>query len=541
MNTTVTIHMNKGEIAKGHNQRKEELCKHEKHIDLYNRHGDSFHEVLFRQDLKDAYAELFSDAIEEFNSKQKNKDRRKTIESYMEDVKNDNRGKRQTKKVNGKRVVDEEATRQGKQLEYEITVKVGNTEREYDENGHVLYDANNHHIRMQELPRELQREIHIEYCESFQKANPNFKVTSIDLHGDEGFYNKRSVWEYDEIHPHITFIPFAHFGRGLSVQNSMNKALAEMGYGGADGYEKWTKKEQARLEEITLRKYREYCQTHPDYALEHGELEIIHPVQERTKQGDMEKDVYARQQELAEEFLATEIEQNQREYAIESIAMTLDERKENLDDYKHRVDNYNQKCQDAHKTRKAALDDYKNRVDKKQERIDEIHKNNKEKLNADKAEFVAEKLNFEAEKTLFSEEKAQFESYKESEIQKLNNDKNEFETYRENQMKTLELGYRNIKKKLKDEKAQLEDEKIEHAKQNEVERKQLNEQRMQTLHMQQQAQNQLSEVSELYNKSQSIYNKLVNMSDVFLDKYATGFGNELGNLKRSLDNCLPSL
>lgn len=340
MQTTTTVHWNKGDIAKQHNQRDEELCKHESHIDLYNVHGDSFHEVLYRCDINDAYEEIFGDAIAEFNAHQKRKDRMKTVTSYMAEIENDTRGKRQTEKVNGKSVVNEDS-RQGKQLEYEITAKVGNTEREKDDDGHILYDANGQHIRTECLPRDLQKNILLEYCNTFQEVNPNFRVTNIDLHGDEGFYNKQGQWEYSCIHPHITFIPIATgFKQGLSVQNSMNKALSQMGYGGANGYELWARKEQERLERITLEKYREYCLTHQDFYLEHGALEITHPVHVRGKIGGMEKELYVRQQELAEDFLATEIEQNQRDYAIESVSMMLDDYRERVDDYKIRVDDY---------------------------------------------------------------------------------------------------------------------------------------------------------------------------------------------------------
>lgn len=300
MKTTTTVHWNKGGIAKEHNERNPELCSHEEHIDLYNEHGQSFHETIFRQDLTDAYNEIFGEAIEEYNAGQKRKDRMKTVESYMDEVENDTRGKRQTKRVNGKRVIDEQA-RRGKQTEYEVTVKVGNTERERDKYGRTVYDANGHHIRPEELPRELQADILREYCETFQESNPNFKVVSMELHADEGFYNAKGQWEYDAIHPHITFVPWCDgFKQGLSRQNSMNKALEAMGCGGADGYDKWAQKEQERLEAITLQRYREYCLEYPDFALEHGELEIYHPVHDDLKAGDMDKEQYIREQELAD-------------------------------------------------------------------------------------------------------------------------------------------------------------------------------------------------------------------------------------------------
>lgn len=300
MQTTTSIHWNKGDIAKEHNEREEELCSNESHIDFYNDHGNSFHEVLVRTDLREAYQNIFGDALNTYNAKQKRADRRQSIDSYMQSIVDDTRGKRQTKKVNGKRVVDEDA-RHGKQLSYEFIVKVGNTERERDVNGRVKYNSEGHHIRMQELPRDLQNTILREYARTFQQNNPNLILINADLHADEGFYNRRGVWEYSANHLHCEIVPVATgFKTGLSVQNSMNKAMAQMGFNTPECYQEWAKKEQERLEEITKAKYIEYCQIHPDFYRDKGDLEIIHPVADRTKEGDKSKECFALEQELDE-------------------------------------------------------------------------------------------------------------------------------------------------------------------------------------------------------------------------------------------------
>ena len=301
MRTTTTVHWNKGNVSELHNQRDEKLCVNESHIDLYNEHGTSYHETWYHSDLRDKYSEIFGDAIDEYNAKQKRKDRMIDIDSYMKSVSDDTRGKKQTKKVNGKKVVDDNTMRQGKQLSYEITVKVGNTYREKDKNGRTVYDAENHHIRHEELPRDLQRKILKRYCDTFQNENPNFRVVNIDFHADEGFYNRNGVWEYSEAHPHIEFIPISSgFKQGLSVQNSMNKAMKAMGFDGSDCYDKWAKKEQERLERITQEEYAKYCSVNPDFYKEHGNLEIYHPVANKTSQGNKSKEQLAQEQELDE-------------------------------------------------------------------------------------------------------------------------------------------------------------------------------------------------------------------------------------------------
>lgn len=312
MQSTTSVHWNKGTIARAHNERDRDLCEHESHIDIDNEHGSSSHEVWMRTDLTDAYEDIFGDAIASYNGKQKRADRRLSVESYMQSIVDDTRGKRQTKKENGKAVVDEDA-RQGKQLSYEFTIKVGNTDRQKDAQGRVMYDSFGHHIRTQALPTEITKRAQKRYVETFQQANPNLRLINADYHADEGFYNRKGVWEYSTDHTHLEVVPVASgFKRGLETQNSMNKAMAEMGFDTSDCYVLWAKQEQERLEKIVQEEYDAYCKTHPDFAKEHGSLEIVHPVNERAKQGGASKEQFALEQELDEAI-----------HEAESIKMTF--------------------------------------------------------------------------------------------------------------------------------------------------------------------------------------------------------------------------
>ena len=127
------------------------------------------------------------------------------------------------------------------------------------------------------------------------------RLINADYHADEGFYNRKGVWEYSTDHTHIEVVPVASgFKRGLEVQNSMNKAMAQMGFDTPDCYVLWSKKEQERLEKIVQEEYEKYCETHPNYAKAHGSLEIVHPVNERAKQGGASKEQFALEQELDE-------------------------------------------------------------------------------------------------------------------------------------------------------------------------------------------------------------------------------------------------
>lgn len=301
MLTTTNVHWNAGTISKPHNERDEELCSHEAHIDLYNEQGSSFHTVIFNKDIREVYEENIGDALDEYNAKQKRKDRQLDVDAYIKSVEDDTRGKKQTKKKNGKRVVDENALREGKQTSYEFTVRVGNTCKKKDTNGRVVYDKNNHHIHEEELPRDLQCICLQRYYDEFEANNPNFKLVSVHRHGDEGFYNRRKVWEYGEIHDHYEIVPFATgFKQGLSVQNSMNKAMSAMGFNNSNCYSEWAKREQERLDKIVQEEYVKYCKNHLDFAKSHGDLTIHHPVAEKTNTGDKTKEQYVAEQELDE-------------------------------------------------------------------------------------------------------------------------------------------------------------------------------------------------------------------------------------------------
>lgn len=345
MKSTTTVHTNAGEIALRHNQRDEELCKNEPHIDLYNKYGNSFHEVLYRSDLTDKYSEIFSDAIDAYNAKQTRKDRQITVESYMQSVYDDTRGKRQTKKVNGKRVPksEEESRKKGKQLSYEVTYKVGNTEVDRDGKGHKRYFRDKE-IRSEYLPRAVQQATLRRYYEDFQKRNPAFRIVNADMHCDEGYINKKGKWEYACDGLHLEFIPVATgFKQGLEVQNSLNKALKAMGFGGADGYTKWAEREQEYLAEIAKEEYNDYSR-----AMGHRDtLTIYRPVHSKAKQGDMDKEQFIKNKELEDKAaelqdLCEELEKQSEEIEtkreeVENLRKQLESERQELDALKSRL------------------------------------------------------------------------------------------------------------------------------------------------------------------------------------------------------------
>ena len=134
-----------------------------------------------RQDIEEAYHELFDDSLKEYNEKQIRKDR--IIDDYYEHLQ---KSKRESPF-------------------YEAIVQFGNAD-----------DAPCGSER-----GEMAKQMLDEYMKDFQKRNPNLYVFNAVLHLDEA-----------SPHIHIDFIPFYTKGRtnGLTKGVSMKAALDEQGF-----------------------------------------------------------------------------------------------------------------------------------------------------------------------------------------------------------------------------------------------------------------------------------------------------------------------
>ena len=140
------------------------------------------HIMLVREDIQSVYHKLFDKALEEYNTKQKRKDR--CIKNYYEHI---NRSKQE-------------------KPFYELIFQIGNTE-----------DTHCGTTEAVTATKALK-----EFVEGFQKRNPHISVFNAVIHLDE-----------ETPHVHINFIPFAtNQTRGLSTRNSLSKALEQQGFKG---------------------------------------------------------------------------------------------------------------------------------------------------------------------------------------------------------------------------------------------------------------------------------------------------------------------
>lgn len=211
MNRTISITIGEGSI--GHNNR-------EFFAPNVDRSRTSQNITLISDDIKEVYHELFDEALEKYNAKQKRKDR--VIKDYYEHIYH---------------------SKQEKPF-YEIIVQVGNKE-----------DA-----PCNSQAGETAKQILLQFARDMQKCNPHIRIFNSVLHLDEA-----------TPHLHIDFIPFAtEQKRGLSTRNSLTKALEQQGFiakGQLDTSSKlWVDSEKQQLAEIMKQ-----------YGIEWEQLGTHHP------------------------------------------------------------------------------------------------------------------------------------------------------------------------------------------------------------------------------------------------------------------------
>lgn len=136
--------------------------------------------TLVDRDIRQVYQEIFGDALEKYNAKQKRADRK--IEDYCDHIKK---------------------SKNGEKLFYEDVVQWGSKED----------------FQKPEM-RERAKEALVQYVKSFEERNPNLRLIGAYIHMDEA-----------SPHLHLDYVPVAHgYSRGLSTRNSLDRAMKEMGF-----------------------------------------------------------------------------------------------------------------------------------------------------------------------------------------------------------------------------------------------------------------------------------------------------------------------
>lgn len=173
------VSMPQGKGSQMHNRREYE--KYGKptpdNIDVSKSHENI---TLVDRDIKEAYREIFGEALDKYNAKQKRADRK--IEDYCDHIKK---------------------SKNGEKLFYEDVVQWGSKD-----------DFQNPQTR------EKAKEALVKYVEGFEERNPNLKLIGAYIHMDEA-----------SPHLHLDYVPVANgYSRGLETRNSLDKAMKQMGF-----------------------------------------------------------------------------------------------------------------------------------------------------------------------------------------------------------------------------------------------------------------------------------------------------------------------
>lgn len=192
------ISMPQGKGSQLHNRREYEKIGREI-PDNINAELSAENVTLVDMNIREAYAEIFGEALEKYNAKQRRADRK--IEDYYDHI---------SKSKNGEKLFYEDVLQWGKKEDFEAHPEL----------------------------KEVAKECLIAYVQGFQERNPNLRLIGAYIHMDEA-----------SPHLHLDYVPVAHgtaqwsvdedgerqlslspFNRGLSARNSLDKAMKEMGF-----------------------------------------------------------------------------------------------------------------------------------------------------------------------------------------------------------------------------------------------------------------------------------------------------------------------
>ena len=198
MDKTLSLHG--GRMASiAHNRR--EQGKEGKYSTIKNELTEN-NVTLIDIDIKEAYKQLFSEAVDDYNKTQKRSDRK--IKNYYSKIHNDKK----------------------KNTHYEYIFQLGNVKNRIDDDTFIAVCS--------------------DYVASFQARNPNLYPIGAYIHLDEEA----------SPHLHLDYIPLAHYNRGMRLQTSSNKAFEEL-----TGYKSQSHRDTAQIKwQESEREYiKEFC------------------------------------------------------------------------------------------------------------------------------------------------------------------------------------------------------------------------------------------------------------------------------------------
>ena len=276
MKRTISAMVGKGSL--NHNSRK----FHAKNTDPER---SCFNVEYCNKDIREVYHQLFDEALEKYNAKQKRSDR--VIPDYYEKI------------------------RSGKQEKpfHELIIQIGNKDD----------------MSAQSEDGSLAAQILDEYMRDFQARNPNLRVFAAHLHMDEA-----------TPHLHIDFVPFTTLSkRGLETRVSLKKALEAQGFKGTSRsdteWNRWANREKEQLAAIMERHGIEWEQkgTHEEH------LDVLDYKKKVRSQEVAALDAQAQQLQVTvnqreEQVAELDAHKQEREVQVERLEETISQQTEEI-------------------------------------------------------------------------------------------------------------------------------------------------------------------------------------------------------------------
>ncbi len=373
------ISMPQGKGSQMHNRRDYEKIGHEipDNIDQTKTKNNV---VLVDMDIKEAYKDIFGEAVERYNDKQKRDDRK--IADYYSKIENSK---------NGEKLFYEDVLQWGKKEDFE-----GN-----------------------EQLREKAKDALTKYAEDFQERNPNLRVIGAYIHMDEA-----------SPHLHLDYVPVAHgYKRGMDTRNSLDKALEEQGIDVKERKRTVKDKETGEEQEVDLKEGRynnrtmawkerereyfgEICQelgleVEAERNLNRKQLtvaeykEIIEPI---TAEANRQREYV----EAMKEGGAYTNEQGEREYigyteSIKHMENTKERLKDNVEAYENGGFFYDWEKKEGHSIPDGGIEQTIKDAEAKAEQITKGAETEAERITGeatDKAEDILKNANDQADKLL---------------------------------------------------------------------------------------------------------------------------------------------
>lgn len=262
-----TISFAKGKGSIGHNNR-------DFFTDNIDRSRTQDNIIYVKQDIREAYQQIFGQAVEDYNARQKQKCRR--IDNYYEKL---------------------QKSKNGEELFHEVVVQLGDK----DDSGFGTGDF------------DCCRDVLDKYMETFQERNKHIHVFNAVMHLDES-----------TPHLHISFIPIGEgYKTGLKVRNSLSRSMEQFVDGeGKNGILGWYEQERQKLKECAREYDIEITQknefrahlTLPEYKESMRELESV-----RELKNEFEGYLEQTKEELSEKIKELDEKKEKLEGANEKV------------------------------------------------------------------------------------------------------------------------------------------------------------------------------------------------------------------------------